>query len=135
MATQPETAVGSDAGPIGDAGEPTIENRISNAFSEMLEDDSPPPKPDDDATLQEDDGDGEEADPDADDDELEADEAEDGDEPPIKPPVSLTAEEQEAFKTWPRDAQETFTKRIGDMEKGLYAKTREFTEEKQRIEA
>jgi hypothetical protein len=45
--------------------------------------------------------------------------------PPIDPPNSLTAEEKEAFKGWPRAAQETLTRRIGELEKGFQTKAQE----------
>lgn len=63
--------------------------------------------------------------------EVEIDEA---DLPAIEPPVSLTAEEKEAFKTWPREAQEAITRRVGDLEKGLHAKAQEAKTAQAKIE-
>lgn len=51
--------------------------------------------------------------------------ADEGEAEPIAPPVSLTAEEKEAFKSWPREAQEAFTRRVGELEKGLHTKAQE----------
>lgn len=45
--------------------------------------------------------------------------------PAIDPPHSLTAEEKEAFKTWPREAQEAISRRVGDLEKGFQTKAQE----------
>jgi hypothetical protein len=51
--------------------------------------------------------------------------------PPIEPPVSLDAETKEKFKGWPRDAQEAFTKRVGELEKGFHSKAQEAAQAKQ----
>jgi hypothetical protein len=45
--------------------------------------------------------------------------------PPIDPPNSLTAEEKEAFKNLPREAQEFTARRIGELEKGFQTKAQE----------
>lgn len=45
--------------------------------------------------------------------------------PAIEPPNSLTAEEKEAFKKLPREAQEFTARRIGDLEKGFNTKAQE----------
>lgn len=55
-------------------------------------------------------------------------------EPPINPPASLTAEEKEAFKGWPRDAQEAFTRRVSDMERGFQGKSLEVKQAKEQAE-
>lgn len=51
--------------------------------------------------------------------------------PPIDPPNSLTAEEKEAFKSLPREAQEFTARRIGELEKGFQAKAQEAAQAKQ----
>lgn len=56
---------------------------------------------------------------------LEEEEEEEPDLPAIEPPVSLTAEEKEAFKGWPRDAQEAMVRRVGELEKGFQTKAQE----------
>lgn len=61
-------------------------------------------------------------------------EAEADDLPPIEAPVSLSAEDKEAFKSWPRDAQELFTKRLGEVEKGLHSKAQEAARARQEVE-
>jgi hypothetical protein len=59
-------------------------------------------------------------------DELTEDDLEDEpDLPAIEPPVSLTAEEKEAFKNLPREAQEFTARRIGELEKGFQSKAQE----------
>ena len=59
-------------------------------------------------------------------DELDEDDLEDEpDLPAIEPPVSLTAEEKEAFKNLPREAQEFTARRIGELEKGFQTKAQE----------
>ena len=65
--------------------------------------------------------------PEAETDELTEDDLEDEAEelPPIEPPVSLTAEEKEAFKNLPREAQEFTARRIGELEKGFQSKAQE----------
>lgn len=45
--------------------------------------------------------------------------------PAIEPPVSLTAEEKEAFKNLPREAQEFTARRIGELERGFQTKAQE----------
>lgn len=45
--------------------------------------------------------------------------------PAIDPPNSLTAEEKEAFKKLPREAQEFTARRIGELEKGFNTKAQE----------
>jgi hypothetical protein len=51
--------------------------------------------------------------------------------PPIDPPVSLTAEEKEAFKNLPREAQEFTARRIGELEKGFNTKAQEAAQARQ----
>ena len=57
-------------------------------------------------------------------------EIEEEDLPPIDPPNSLTAEEKEAFKGLPREAQEFTARRIGELEKGLQSKAQEAAQAK-----
>lgn len=54
--------------------------------------------------------------------------------PPIEAPNSLTAEEKEKWGGLPREAQEMFTRRVGELEKGLHAKTQEFSQQRRQIE-
>jgi hypothetical protein len=51
--------------------------------------------------------------------------------PAIEPPNSLTAEEKEAFKGLPREAQEFTARRIGELEKGFQSKAQEAAQAKQ----
>lgn len=109
--TQPEEAVGGATNdePVV-AAEPTLEDRFA-AFSE---------EPQEEPETAEEPVEGETA---AEEPETEA-EAED-DLPPIKPPVSWTAEEQEEFKTLPRALQETLTRREAEREKFVQSKAQE----------
>lgn len=67
--------------------------------------------------------------------EAEEDEPEDEpEEPAIDPPNSLTAEEKEAFKNLPREAQEFTARRIGELEKGFNAKAQEAANTRQAVE-
>ncbi len=69
-------------------------------------------------------------------DEPEIDEEEDEPEAPaIVPPNSLTAEEKEAFKKLPREAQEFTARRISEMEKGFQTKAQEVAQHKQALHA
>jgi hypothetical protein len=123
--THPEGEVGG-ANDTVVAAEPTIDDRFAAAYDNQ---DDPEKKPDEDegapptATPQ---GDGDEEQPELSAEDVDDDAEEAGEEGrPIKPPVSFTAEEKEAFKSWPRDAQEAVTRRVGEMEKGLHAKAQE----------
>ena len=116
MTTQPETAVGSEATPAAEANPADAFNDIA---SEMLgedeeEQDEAPEgdEPTDDAPEEE-----------VDDDIV--DEEDEPDLPAIEPPHSLTAEEKEAFKNLPREAQEFTARRIGELEKGFQTKAQE----------
>lgn len=51
--------------------------------------------------------------------------------PAIDPPNSLTAEEKEAFKSLPREAQEFTARRIGELEKGFQTKAQEAAQAKE----
>src|SRR4249919_3753994 len=54
-----------------------------------------------------------------------SEEANEPDLPAIDPPNSLTAEEKEAYKSLPREAQEFTARRIGELEKGFQTKAQE----------
>jgi hypothetical protein len=54
---------------------------------------------------------------------------------PIAPPVSLTGEEKEAWKDWPRDVQEVVSRRINEMEKGLRNKAGELAQTRRNVES
>jgi hypothetical protein len=61
-------------------------------------------------------------------------EAEDDGLPPIDPPVSLSAEDKEIFKSLPREGQEIFAKRVGELEKGFHSKAQEAARARQEVE-
>lgn len=116
--TQPEEAVGgaNDAPVV--AAEPTIEDRLTAAIDAPQDD--PDKKPEDPPEA------GEEEAPVAEAELTEEDVAEaEAAEPPIKPPVSWTAEEQEEFAKLPRELQETVTRREADREKFVQSKAQE----------
>jgi hypothetical protein len=104
--TQPEEAVGGSSDTVV-AAEPTIEDRFAAISDEPeQEDEAPAPEPEPDEP------------------EVEA-EIEEDDLPPIKPPVSWTAEELEEFKQLPRNLQETLTRREAEREKFVQSKALE----------
>lgn len=106
MTTTPEEEVGS--------AEPTD---TQDAFEQMAEEFFP-----DEPEGEESD----EAEPETGEDEAEIDdEQEDEELPDIDPPVSLTAEEKEEFKTLPREAQEILVRRVGALEKGFQSKAQQ----------
>lgn len=107
--TQPTAAVGGDGNPA-DANPATPFEEIAK---EMLGEDQ-------DEEEENPEAEGDEPEAAEDEIEIEAEEL-----PPIEAPVSLSTEDKEAFKTWPRDAQELFTKRVGEMEKGFHTKAQE----------
>ena len=113
LTTQPEGAVGGDE-PIV-AAEPTIEDRLAAAMEPPEEEAAEPAEV---AEPQEE--------PELSVEDVEAEPEETPEEqPPITPPASLTAEEKEAFAKWPRDAQESFQRRVTDLEKGFHTKAQE----------
>lgn len=108
--TQPQEAVGGSDEPVI-AAEPTLEDR----FSAVAQEEEDPKEGAGDAAKA--------AEPElTEEDVAEEDEAE---QPPIDPPVSLTAEEKDAFRNWPREAQEVLTRRVGELEKGFQSKAQE----------
>lgn len=116
--TQPNEAVGGASDTVV-AAEPTLEDRLSAAMTdedqEQPEEDQPDASPaDDEEPIA--------ADEDA---EVEAEDVPEGDEPPITPPVSWTAEEKEVFKGLPRDVQEVVSRREADREKFVQSKAQE----------
>lgn len=121
MQTQPETAVGSEApAPAADA------NPFEDIASEMLGEEQEEEQPAEEPEAEGDEPEAEEIE--------EADLNEEDDEPEfpaIDPPNSLTAEEKEAFKSLPREAQEFTARRIGELEKGFQAKAQEAAQTKQ----
>jgi hypothetical protein len=133
--TQEATPVGGDGNPA-DANPADAFNAIAD---EMLgaepEEDNQAPDGDDtdkgddaqgDDTQGKDDGD------DLSDEDLDGDDGDKADNlPPIDPPNSLTAEEKEAFKDWPRGAQEAMVRRVGELEKGFQSKAQEAAQIKQ----
>lgn len=123
--TQPEQAVGGDNAPV-DAKADAL-NAFDEIAAEAFPDDDEEEQP---AEAAE--GEQPEASEEAEDD---ADLIEEEDElPPIDAPNSLTAEEKEAFKKLPRDAQEFTARRIGDLEKGFQTKAQEVAREKQALQ-
>lgn len=126
--TQPEMAVGGDHNDTVVAAEPTIEDRFA-ALSDNPEDETPDDQPQGDIAPED------AAALEAEVAEAELEEADlSEDLPPIEPPVSLTAEEKEAFKNLPREAQEFTARRIGELEKGLHAKAQEAKTAQQKVE-
>lgn len=126
--TQPAEAVGG-ANDTVVAAEPTIEDRFSAITGEEQE------------LPEEEEADGDEPTVELTEEdvaELEAEGAEGeeptGDDKPIQPPVSLTAEEKEAFKTWPREAQEAISRRVGELEKGFQSKAQEAAQTRFQVE-
>jgi hypothetical protein len=121
--TQEATPVGGDGNPA-DANPADAFNAIAD---EMLGDEE----------IQEEEPAEEPLEPEGDEPEDEApeeadDEPEDEPElPAIEPPNSLTAEEKEAFKGLPREAQEFTARRIGELEKGFQSKAQEAAQAKQ----
>jgi hypothetical protein len=107
--TQPEEAVGGATDDTVIAAEPTIEDRFAAIADDEPRDEEAPEAPAEDA-------------PEAEEPELEV---EDEDLPPIKPPVSWTAEEQEEFNSLPRALQETLTRREAEREKFVQSKAQE----------
>ncbi len=132
--TQPSEAVGgSNDTTVVAAADVPIEDRLASAFGGDP-DEQPEPEQ---AATPDDDGPEEEAEltpDDISDNEDEAEAPEEGEPEPIKPPVSLTAEEQEDFKTWPREAQEAFSRRVGELEKGLHSKAQEAKQVRSQVE-
>lgn len=106
---------------------PTLEDRFTAAFG-----DDPPEEQADDPDEQPQ-GDAPESDT-GDEPDLGEVEIDDADLPAIEPPISLNAEEKEAFKTWPREAQEAISRRVGELEKGLHTKAQEAKAEQQKVE-
>lgn len=116
--TQPDKAVGGES----DAPELTPEDRLNAVFGDDSEEQEEEEEEEEEDNLEESDSSEKEG------------EEEDGDLPPIDPPVSLSAEDKEAFKKWPRAAQEVFSKRINEVERGFHAKAREAASARQDVE-
>lgn len=122
MTTQPETAVGSEATvPAADA----FEAIAAEMLGEDEQEDEPAEAAEDEAP---------EAEPEADEEAEEQLEIEEDELPPIDPPNSLSAEEKEAFKSLPREAQEFTARRIGELEKGFQTKAQEIAQQKQALQ-
>ena len=111
MTQQPEEGAVGGTEPVG-ASDDNLEAILAEHFTDEEQDD---PVETDPAEGEEETDELNENDP-----ELEAEEL-----PPIDPPVSLTAEEKEAFKNLPREAQEFTARRIGELEKGFQSKAQE----------
>lgn len=112
MTTQPAEAVGNEAtAPAEDA--------ASDPFMEIAEDVFGPDEDEeqDESTEEATEAEAEDEPSDEDDEPEEL--------PAIAPPNSLTAEEKEAFKNLPREAQEFTARRIGELEKGFQSKAQE----------
>lgn len=122
--TQPNTAVGSEANPSADARTDAL-NTFEDMAGEFF------PEEEEDEPTAEGEEAPEEGEPEAEETE---DEAEADDLPPIEPPVSLSAEEKEAFKNLPREAQEFTARRIGELEKGFQTKAQEAARARQEAE-
>lgn len=122
--TQQETAVG---GATNDepviAAEPTIEDRFAALSDEPQEEPADGQKPQGDEPIAE-------AEP-----ELEADEIDDADLPPITAPVSWPEEDKAAFSELPRALQERVSARETEREKFVQAKSREASQAAQIAES
>lgn len=106
----------------------------ADPFEAIAEDMLGPDAPEEEEPAEDVEDEAPEADPEAD-EEAEIDEIEDEPElPAIDPPNSLTAEEKEAFKNLPREAQEFTARRIGELEKGLQSKAQEAAQVKRTAE-
>lgn len=126
MTQLPEGAVGGADNAVV-AAEPTLEERFAaHANGDVTEEDEPQGDlpSEDDAALE----------AEVTDEDLAEAEIDEADLPPIEPPVSLNAEEKEAFKTWPREAQEAISRRVGELEKGLHSKAQEAKTETAKVE-
>lgn len=126
--TQPEEAVGgADDAVI--APQPTLEDRLSAALDD--DDDNEPQAPPDPKI------DAPEAELAPEDmaEEPEAEAADDQDLPPVRPPVSWTAEEQDAFRQLPRALQETLTRRESERERFVQAKALEARQARTQVES
>ena len=121
--TQPETAVGGASDTVV-AAEPTINDRLNAAMDEG--DGEPRKKPEEAEAPQ-----GAEAQPELTADDVEAIEADgeaqqaETDAPPIKPPVSWTAEEKAAFAELPPAVQATVARREAERETFVQSKAQE----------
>jgi hypothetical protein len=125
--TQPTEAVGGSDEPVI-AAEPTLEDRLTAVVDN--EENKKKPEEDDEApqaTTAEDAPELTEEDV--------ADSEEEGDLPPITPPVSWTAEEKEEFKQLPRQLQETLTRREAEREKFVQSKAQEAKHAEARVHA
>lgn len=118
-----EAAAGDANEPVDTAGEKTPFEDFADALG--LEEDGSEPEEEEEEDLGEDEEPAEE--------EEEAEEPEE-ELPAIDPPNSLTAEEKEAFKNLPREAQEFTARRIGELEKGFQRKAEEAAHTRQAVE-
>jgi hypothetical protein len=120
---QPEQA----AGEVGNPADSNPATPFEDIAAEMLGEDTPEEE-EQPAEPVEDEGEQPEA-------EVEDEAADEEDDEPalpaIDPPNSLTAEEKEAFKSLPREAQEFTARRIGELEKGFQTKAQEAAQAKQ----
>jgi hypothetical protein len=112
--TQPTEAVGGDGIPA-DANPADAFNAIAEETLGADDQEEEQPEADDE---------GEQPEAEAE-DEISEEDIEQEEIPAIDPPNSLTAEEKEAFKNLPREAQEFTARRIGELEKGFQTKAQE----------
>jgi hypothetical protein len=114
--THPATPeVGGDGNPADANPASAFEDIAAELLGEDEQDELPPEEAEDAPE-----GDEPEAEDEISDEDVEPDEG-----PAIDPPNSLTAEEKEAFKKLPREAQEFTARRIGELEKGFNTKAQE----------
>ena len=113
--TQPIEAVGGDGNPA----EANPATAFEDIAADMLGEEEDAPE------ESEDEEEADEAEPEADELEDDSEEDDEPETPAIDPPNSLTAEEKEAFKKLPREAQEFTARRIGELEKGFQSKAQE----------
>jgi hypothetical protein len=111
---QPDMAAGGDGNPADANPATPFEDIAAEMLGEEQEEEQPV----------EDDAEAPEAEAEPSEDDL-SEEDDEPDLPAIDPPNSLTAEEKEAFKSLPREAQEFTARRIGELEKGFQTKAQE----------
>lgn len=135
MTTQPAMEVGSVAGPEGNAAKPTIEERFAAHANQAFPDEEVRLREEEDATPE---GDIEPEDETQEGDEPDLEAVEEGEEPEaqsVKAPEGMSPEEKEVFAKLPREQQEFVSRRVGEMEKGFFAKTQALAQERQQVEA
>jgi hypothetical protein len=126
---QPDMAAGGDGNPADANPATPFEEIAADMLGEDQEEEEQPAEAVEEEAP-------EEAEPETDEEAVDEEDIEPEEEiPAIEPPNSLTAEEKEAFKNLPREAQEFTARRIGEMEKGFQSKAQEFAQQKQALQS